>query len=209
MTLADLVRREPAAVAKVTVQAGQRRRLLAAMVLATAAKGYTELSVSDVVATARVSRSTFYAHFDTKLDCYLAAYDACIGELRSAVDGSGVGLSGHARLEAVIGAYLSTLAAFPEGARTCLVEVYAAGPEGLRRRSVHHRSFVDGFAEVHAELSAAGEDVGPVVGFELELLVNAISSTVTAKVAADETATLPELAAPIVAFVRRFLGGNR
>lgn len=208
-TLATFVRQGPKAAARFSAKRYQRRRVLAGMVAATAARGYTNVSVSDVVAAARVSRTTFYEHFDTKLDCYLASYDACIAELRSAVGRSATRLSGHARLEAMIGAYLAALAAFPEAARTCLVEVYAVGPEGIHRRAAHHRPFVEAFAQVHADLAASGGVVGPVAAFELELLVNAISSTVTARVAASETASLPELTAPLVAFVRRVLGGGR
>ncbi|HET6948747.1 MAG TPA: hypothetical protein VFI47_00120 [Acidimicrobiales bacterium] len=55
--------------------------------------------------------------------------------LMGALDEGPARLSPHLhprdRLHAVVDAYLTSLAAFPEGARMCLVEVYAAGPEAV------------------------------------------------------------------------------
>jgi AcrR family transcriptional regulator len=44
-------------------------------------RGFVELTVSQIIARARVSRVTFYRAFDGKLDCVLAAHQAAIAEL--------------------------------------------------------------------------------------------------------------------------------
>ncbi len=52
----------------------QRRRLLAATGRALAEQGYAALTVRHVIEAAGVSRKTFYANFDDKRDCVLAAH---------------------------------------------------------------------------------------------------------------------------------------
>jgi AcrR family transcriptional regulator len=56
------------------VVANQRRRLFAGIARALAEQGYAELTVKHVIEAAGVSRTTFYANFDNKRDCVLAAH---------------------------------------------------------------------------------------------------------------------------------------
>lgn len=51
---------------------GFRRRLLDAIADAVRERGYRETTVADVVRHARTSRRTFYEHFDSKQDCFIA-----------------------------------------------------------------------------------------------------------------------------------------
>src|SRR5437870_5361711 len=53
----------------------QRRRLHDGAVAAVAEKGYAATTVADIIASAGVSRSTFYEHFTDKEHCVLSAYD--------------------------------------------------------------------------------------------------------------------------------------
>ena len=52
----------------------QRRRLIAGVSRALAEQGYAELTVKHVIEAAGLSRATFYANFDNKRDCVLAAH---------------------------------------------------------------------------------------------------------------------------------------
>src|SRR6195256_1200113 len=63
------------------VLASQRGRMLAAMAEAVAEKGYVGTAVADVIERAGVSRETFYEHFSSKEDCFLAAYDTGVEAL--------------------------------------------------------------------------------------------------------------------------------
>jgi AcrR family transcriptional regulator len=56
------------------VVANQRRRLIAGASRALVEQGYAELTVKHVIEAAGVSRTTFYANFDNKRDCVLAAH---------------------------------------------------------------------------------------------------------------------------------------
>jgi AcrR family transcriptional regulator len=52
----------------------QRRRLLTGVATALAEQGYAALTVKHVIEAAGVSRTAFYANFDNKRDCVLAAH---------------------------------------------------------------------------------------------------------------------------------------
>jgi AcrR family transcriptional regulator len=62
--------------------ASQRRRIIDAMVLSCAEKSYPATTISDIVSRASISRTTFYKRFSGKRDCFDAAIDACIEEIR-------------------------------------------------------------------------------------------------------------------------------
>ncbi|WP_308166856.1 TetR/AcrR family transcriptional regulator [Nocardia albiluteola] len=49
-----------------------RRRLLDGMAVAVRENGYAEATVADIVRYARTSRRTFYEHFSSKQDCFVA-----------------------------------------------------------------------------------------------------------------------------------------
>jgi AcrR family transcriptional regulator len=174
----------PARLSGDEVAASQRRRMLAAMVAAVAEKGYVAVAVADVVNRARVSRATFYEQFRDKSDCFVAALQACTDQLmRTLRDRAPGGLDPRRRLHAVLDAYLGGLAAFPEGARVCLVEMYAVGPEAARQRHEIQLQFADVLQDMHAGLAAAGEPVRPLGRFDFEALVGAISAVATSRVA--------------------------
>ena len=59
----------------------QRERLLEAAVRVVAAKGYAATTVADLTREAGISRTTFYAMFDDKEGCFLAAYDGVVDAL--------------------------------------------------------------------------------------------------------------------------------
>jgi AcrR family transcriptional regulator len=124
------------------VAASQRTRLLEAVGRAVAEKGYAATTIDDIVGGAGVSKKTFYEHFQDKLGCFLAAYEAASDELyehvRAAQDGATQADAGGgawlARTHAGIRAYLRWLAAEPALARVFLIEIAAAGPDALARR---------------------------------------------------------------------------
>ena len=124
--------RGPHRLAREVVAASQRGRLLDAMACVVAQKGYGAASVADVIATAGVSRKTFYVHFRDKLDCFLAAYGVGVDVLLATVRGAGEGETDPFAVTRVrTRAYLQTLAAEPDFARTFLLEVSAAGPQAI------------------------------------------------------------------------------
>jgi AcrR family transcriptional regulator len=62
----------------------QRQRIVNAMIESCAEKTYAATTITDIVGRARISRTTFYKHFGDKRDCFDAAIDHCVDELRAA-----------------------------------------------------------------------------------------------------------------------------
>jgi len=60
----------------------QRRRIVDAMIDSCAEKTYAATTITDIVARARISRTTFYKQFDDKRACFEAAVGHCIEQLQ-------------------------------------------------------------------------------------------------------------------------------
>jgi AcrR family transcriptional regulator len=131
------------------VTESQRNRIHRAMIEVVSERGYPETRVVDVIGVAGVSRKTFYELFDSKEDCFLAAYDVLLGNLLNDASNGFEAKAGTAwaeRIAAALKAVLEHLAAHPDEARFAIVEVLAAGPKALARRDAALRQFT-GFLE--------------------------------------------------------------
>jgi AcrR family transcriptional regulator len=107
----------------------QRERLIAGLAEAVAEKGYAAVTLSDIVRHARVSRRVFYANFESKEQCFLAAFEVVVDHLNELVAEAieGVG-DWPGQAVAATRAVLAFLASEPDLARLCLVESRGAGP---------------------------------------------------------------------------------
>jgi len=154
--------------------AARRGRILWALAVSMAEKGYQATTISDIARAGRVSKTVVYAHFRDKEECLLELYSRANAKVLATVrqaqeDARAAGLPWRARLRAGIGAYLETLAAGPAVAWAALVEVQAAGrrAQALRRRLID--GYVDLIAEVAADLATELPDEVRPVGRELVL----------------------------------------
>lgn len=183
-----------------TVVRSQRTRLLQGMAEAVAERGYVRTSVADVLRRARVSRETFYEHFRDKEDCFLAAYDEGVMAFQGAMRAARAAAGDEPPFTAfgrALEVYLRVLAANPATARTCLVEIYAVGPEALGRRDALRIGFVD--------LVVEALDVPSHDRFAAEAFVAAVSAMVTERVAAGRADELPALHGPLLDVAHRML----
>lgn len=111
------------------VEHHQRERLIAGLAAAVAEKGYAAVTLSDVVKHAKVSRRVFYANFESKESCFLAAFEIVVDHLGELVSEAVEGIEEWPRQAiAATRAVLSFFAAEPDLARLCLVESRGAGP---------------------------------------------------------------------------------
>jgi AcrR family transcriptional regulator len=185
----------------------QRGRMLAAMAGAVGEKGYAEVAVADVIARAGVSRKTFYEQFANKQECFLAAYDAGVESILAAIDEAiaGAGPDPVAIATAGTRRYLETLAASPAFARTFLVEVLAAGPEALARRTRAHERFATQLAQIHRAACGQDPDCPALPPHTFRACVGAIHELVTDHVIHRGAGTLPDLLEPILEIERALL----
>lgn len=107
----------------------QRERLIAGLATAVAEKGYRAVTITDITKEARVSRRVFYANFEGKEECFLAAFEVVVGHIQDLAAEAAEPLEEWPdRAIAAARAVLRFFAAEPHLARLCLVESQAAGP---------------------------------------------------------------------------------
>jgi AcrR family transcriptional regulator len=182
------------------VEQAQRLRIVIGMAEAMREKGYVGTPVADVLKRAGVSRETFYQLYSSKLDCFLAAFDlvadGLVEQLAPALEGPGTALE---RFERALSIYLDTLASAPAYAQLFLVEVHAAGPEAMARRTSLQRRLAGAIAELFEARTEADR-------FACQVIVAAVSAMVTGPLVAGDVDALRRLRAPLIDHVRRVMG---
>jgi AcrR family transcriptional regulator len=177
----------------------QRERLIAGLAEAVAENGYTGTTIAHITRHAAVSRRTFYEHFSSKDECFVAAYDSVMAELRECVGEAFDQEEEWPRaVRAGIAAMLDFLSSKPHLARLSMVEALVAGPVVVERYDAAIQSLVPYFQagregrseEVLAGLSPATE----------EALVGGMVSLVSRRIFADRTEELEALLPDLVEF---------
>lgn len=107
----------------------QRERLLDATEALIAEKGAARTTIEAIVKEAGVSSVTFYEHFRDKEECFVAAFERAVEELRAEVGDAlpATGSRGE-RVRASLEALLAAVDAEPARARLCFVEAQQGGP---------------------------------------------------------------------------------
>ncbi|HEV7769794.1 MAG TPA: TetR/AcrR family transcriptional regulator [Solirubrobacterales bacterium] len=108
----------------------QRERLFAAMVATVAEKGYEATTVADLVKLSGVSRSAFYRHFEDRQACFLAAIEAIVEPALKRLTGEETAPAGPEQAQRAFALLIELIVRQPAAAKMCVVEIYAAGPEG-------------------------------------------------------------------------------
>ena len=111
------------------VAESQRERLLAGVAHAVAERGYRATTVAEIVKAAAVSSRGFYENFDSKEDCFLAAFDAVLTHLEELIAAAVEPQPDWPqKVIAALAAALRFFAAEPDLARLCLIEPITASP---------------------------------------------------------------------------------
>ncbi|HEV2708384.1 MAG TPA: TetR/AcrR family transcriptional regulator [Pyrinomonadaceae bacterium] len=185
-----------------------RDRLLEGMAAALGEKGFAEVTIADIARHARVSRRTFYEHFDTKQDCLLALYVAsserALARIADSIDPS---LDLDAQIAKTTEVYFSSLQERPGVLRTLLVEILAAGPRGLEVRRQINRRYADLLRKVIASAKPNERErhtlssamAMAVVGGLNELMLQAVED-------GGDMTRLRRLARPAAELVRSVVG---
>jgi AcrR family transcriptional regulator len=112
----------------------QRQRIVDGMVESCAEKTYAATTITDIVARAHISRTTFYKHFEDKRGCFDAAIGYCIGSLQevAATAHSPTDPPGDAARKAAT-AVVEALAAKPGLAQLLTGDALAVEPQVIER----------------------------------------------------------------------------
>ncbi|MFZ0667136.1 MAG: TetR/AcrR family transcriptional regulator [Acidimicrobiales bacterium] len=177
----------------------QRDRLVDAIVQVVADKGYDGATVKAIVHQAGVGLNTFYEHFRSKEDLFLAAYDRGVPTLLESVYSAFEqgGADWEARVEAGISAFMTILSANPGFARFFTVEGTRAGPVVRDRID---EVFENSFAVFGAEGSLVESVNRDRLGM-LPFVIGGIYTRVHLWVRSGRTDRLPELAPQLTQFV--------
>jgi AcrR family transcriptional regulator len=109
----------------------QREKLFAAMVASCERKGYEATSVADLLELSGISRGTFYALFDDKLDCFRAATKQLMrGSLAAVTNRLGEEGDAEVRAREAFEVLVDLVVSQPAAARMVMVHAYAAGEPG-------------------------------------------------------------------------------
>jgi AcrR family transcriptional regulator len=116
------------------VEHNQRQRLIASFTHLLGEVGYNETTITATTAGAGISTVTFYNHFETIEDVYLAALDETLGRIGPVLlETFEAQAEWPAAIRAAIAALLEALAADPDSARLLTAEPFVAGAEVAER----------------------------------------------------------------------------
>src|SRR3954447_20047675 len=134
----------PAAPTLRLVSSAKRQRILEGMLEVVGSNGYDAASVRMVLDLTGLYRQAFYDEFADVDACYLEAFDFGVARLEAvARTAGGAEESWQGQLRAGLDALLGLLDADPDLGRALVVEVHAAGPEALQRRSQAMKRITD------------------------------------------------------------------
>lgn len=188
------------------VARNQRERLIAGLTAVLYEVGYQKTTVSLIGQRASVSKSDFYKHFESKDDCFYAAYDAAIERIRERI------ASTCARFE------VAEWAPRVQGGIIALMVMFAEDPalaslalvEGLRAgRGVYDRyqAAVESFVPYLREGAPVPPDGAPVPEATSEAVVGGIASLLGRRVLAGDGERIGELQPEVLQFaLTPFLG---
>jgi AcrR family transcriptional regulator len=115
------------------VARNQRERLIAAMAEACAEGGYAATTVAELARRAGVSTASFYRQFEGRQECMLASFEELSGRLLEEVERACDGDQEPAeKARMAIRTAATLLAGDRPTARLLMIEIVAAGPEGVR-----------------------------------------------------------------------------
>jgi AcrR family transcriptional regulator len=174
--------------------APERDALCHALTRVVAERGWAGASVERVAREAGLAPAEFYDHFRSLEACFLAVHDRMMARAartaQRAIATRTLALGSVAwqeQLEATLGAMLQFFSLEPALARTCLVEVLAAGSAARARRDDaldRFTSFVEGLRLTHG---------GPMPPLAAELIVLGTTELIHNRVARGEAEQLPAL----------------
>jgi AcrR family transcriptional regulator len=181
-----------------------RRRLLDGLAVSVARRGYSDTTIADIAAAARVSKRTFYEHFGSKQQCMIALYESASElsrrQMEVAIDES---LDWSEQVKAAVHRYFNHLSMHPVLMRALFMEILSLGPDGLKAR----RDNLNALAGTIAR-SAASQGVTLSLP-QAASLAGMLSEWVLLAIEEDRVAALTDDAPVVAAMLRAAIIGHK
>jgi AcrR family transcriptional regulator len=135
--------RSPGTLGPEIVDEIQRARIVDSLIATAAEHGYGTVTVERIIRHAHMSARTFYALFEDREACLLAAYEASANELRAGLLAAWeVESRWPDKVRRAITAVIGFIVEYPNAARLLAVEIQAGGPkaQALQAESVDRLS---------------------------------------------------------------------
>jgi len=179
------------------VARNQRERLISALILTLAEAGYRKTTVSMIGHRAGVSKSDFYKHFESKDDCFVAAYDHAVDRIRTTVVEACVpAAEWPVRVQAGVTVLLTLLAGEPPLATIVLAEGLRAG-RGIYDR---YQAAVESFVPLLRNGAPDPPGSAPVPPATDEAVVGGIAALLSRRVVGGEADDLTRLIPEVLEF---------
>lgn len=173
----------------------QKARLEGAMVEAVARHGYAGTTLRELVTLAGVSKSTFYAHFENKQDCFLATFDEIINQVGTRVAESYRRPGDfRQRFIAALGTFMRMAADEPAAASLAAVESLTLGSAGVSHRDNASEAF-EALVRQSFDHSPSDHEVSPAT---VKAIVAGIRGVVYRRLRSGRAEELPGLVEELV-----------
>ena len=173
-------------------QSRQRGRLFAAAAAVFARVGYADATAEAIAREAGMSKATFYEHFANKEECIIALFDAATEMVLDAMRQAAARDEAddpRTRVRSTLGAFLETLATYPDESQTLLVEIVGAGPRAMERRDRALEAVAQYLEELNADDAERGvtprlaeHEAFAIVGAVVELASRQIRTGVPSRI---------------------------
>jgi AcrR family transcriptional regulator len=179
----------------------QKARLEGAMVEAVARHGYAGTTLRELVTLAGVSKSTFYEHFDSKQDCFLATFDEIVDQVSVRVgEAYRSGGDFRQRLLAGLSTFMSLAEDEPAAASLVAVESLTLGAAGVAHRERGSEAFA-ALIQQSFDHSPSGRQVSKTVIWGI---VSGIRGVAYRRLRAGQGHELPGLVEELVDWALRY-----
>jgi AcrR family transcriptional regulator len=164
--------------------------------------------VPEVVARARVSRNSFYEHFEDKTACFLAALDEAAQEILDAMFALATEADWITMLRRGMREYLTTWRERPALCRAYFVELPFVGPRGTQQREHNFGQFELMFRVLGERAREEQPTLPPLSPLVPRLLVVGLTDIVGEAVRAGELESLDEREPELIELIVRLLADD-
>jgi len=173
----------------------QKDRLEGAIVEAVARHGFASTTVRELVTLAGVSKSTFYDHFESKEECFLATFDSIVGEVAEEVAQAYAGDGDEReRLVAALRRFIEIVVERPEDAAFAIIDSLTLGSAGI----AHRERAWEAFEQVAREYFDNNASSQPVSDLTVRAIIAGISGVVYQYLRNGKTKELPGVVEPLI-----------